>query len=109
LEYRDQIKLPVARPRNRGGTGQGACVEYRRGRKDVAAMVQMANLTRAGFKAGDLSTVMSPRTVIAWAENMLIFNDRDQAFRVSFMNRCDDPEWPTLNEYYQRCFGVEVV
>ena len=79
------------------------------GRKDVAAMVQMANLTRAGFKAGDLSTVMSPRTVIAWAENMLIFNDRGQAFRVSFMNRCDDPEWPTLNEYYQRCFGVEVV
>lgn len=79
------------------------------GRKDVAAMVQMANLTRAGFKAGDLSTVMSPRTVIAWAENMLIFNDRDQAFRVSFMNRCDDPEWPALNEYYQRCFGVEVV
>ncbi len=78
------------------------------GRANIAAMVQMANLTRAGFKAGDLSTVMSPRTVIAWAENILIFNNRDQAFRVSFMNRCDDPEWPILNEYYQRCFGVEI-
>jgi cobaltochelatase CobS len=78
------------------------------GKKDVTNMVKMAGLIREGFKAGDMSTVMSPRSVIAWAENWLIFGDREQAFRVSFMNKCDDPEWPILNEYYQRCFGVEV-
>ena len=79
------------------------------GRKDIEGMVKMANLTREGFKAGDLSTVMSPRTVIAWAENMLIFNNRDTAFRMSFMNKSDEPEHPILNEYYQRCFGIDLL
>lgn len=79
------------------------------GKKDVTSMVKMAGLIREGFKAGDISTVMSPRSVIAWAENWLIFGDREQAFRVTFLNKSDDPEWPILNEYYQRCFGVEVV
>jgi len=79
------------------------------GKETASAMVRMADLTRAGFINGDLSTVMSPRTVLSWAENYLIFGDRDLAFRFAFMNKCDELEWPTLNEYYQRCFGVELL
>lgn len=79
------------------------------GKKEVTAMVQMANLTRAGFRAGDLSIVMSPRTVITWAENTLIFASRDKAFRVTFMNKADDSEHSILAEYYQRCFGVDIL
>lgn len=78
------------------------------GRKQVAAMVQMANLTRAGFINGDLSTVMSPRTVIAWAQNNAIFNDLATAFRLTFLNKCDETERPVLAEYYQRCFNAEL-
>ena len=80
-----------------------------KGRELVSAMVRMADLTRAGFINGDLSTVMSPRTVLSWVENYTIFGDRDLAFRFAFMNKCDEMEWPTLNEYYQRCFGVELI
>lgn len=76
--------------------------------KDVDGMVKMAALTREGFKNGDLSTLMSPRTVISWAENMNIFHDREMAFRLSFLNKCDELERPILGEYYQRCFGVEL-
>lgn len=79
------------------------------GQQTVSGMVRMADLTRAGFMSGDLSTVMSPRTVLSWAENYLIFKDRDLAFRFAFMNKCDEMEWPTLNEYYQRCFGTELL
>ena len=78
------------------------------GRKTVGQMVAMANLTRQGFIAGDLSTVMSPRTVINWAENTRIFEDLEQAFRLTFLNKCDEAEQPTVAEYYQRCFGVEL-
>ncbi len=78
------------------------------GRKTVAAMVEVADLTRAGFMNGDISTVMSPRTVITWAENALIFDDLGLAFRVTFLNRCDELEHPTVAEYYQRCFGTEL-
>ncbi len=78
-------------------------------RAEVDAMVKMATLTREGFKNGDLSTLMSPRTVISWAENTLIFKDRDFAFRLSFLNKCDELERPIIAEYYQRCFGVELV
>lgn len=74
----------------------------------VASMVALANLTRHGFNAGDLSTLMSPRTVIAWAENILIFKNVEMAFRVSFLNKCDQMEHPILAEYYQRCFNVEL-
>lgn len=78
--------------------------------KDTAdAMVRMAGLTRQGFMNGDLSTLMSPRTVLSWAENTKIFGDRDLAFRFSFLNKCDELEWPTVAEYYQRCFGVELL
>jgi len=57
---------------------------------------------------GDLSTLMSPRTVISWAENMMIFNNRELAFQFSFLNKCDETERPLIAEYYQRCFGVEL-
>ncbi len=79
-----------------------------RGRTQVAAMVALADLTRKGFAAGDLSTLMSPRTVITWAENCEIFRQVGMAFRLSFLNKCDEAERPLVAEYYQRCFGVEL-
>jgi cobaltochelatase CobS len=78
------------------------------GRRAVNAMVALADLTRAGFINGDISTVMSPRTVITWAENARIFNDVAFAFRVTFLNKCDEVERSTVAEYYQRCFGTEL-
>ena len=78
------------------------------GRKLIDSMVALANLTRKGFAAGDLSTLMSPRTVITWAENCEIFRDPVLAFRLSFLNKCDDAERPLVAEYYQRCFEVEL-
>ena len=78
------------------------------GIEQVAAMVRMAELTRKGFMAGDLSTVMSPRTVITWAENAAIFGDMTLAFRLTFLNKCDEVERPTVAEYYQRCFGIDL-
>ena len=67
------------------------------------------DLTRAGFIAGDISTVMSPRTVMTWAENARIFGgDIGFAFRLTFLNKCDEVERSTLAEYYQRCFGKEL-
>jgi len=76
------------------------------GRKQISNMVRCADLTRAGFINGDISTVMSPRTIITWAENARIFNDVALGFRLSFLNRCDETERPTVAEYYQRCFGT---
>ena len=78
------------------------------GTKLVAAMVAVADLTRKGFAAGDLSTLMSPRTVITWAENVEIFKDPALAFRLSFVNKCDDAERPLVAEYFQRCFDREL-
>jgi cobaltochelatase CobS len=78
------------------------------GRKTVGAMVRLADLTRSAFVNGDLSTVMSPRTVIIWAENAQIFGDIGFAFRVSFLNKCDELERPVVAEFYQRCFGEEL-
>ena len=78
------------------------------GRKTIAAMVQTADLTRNGFIAGDISTVMSPRTVITWAENAVIFKDIGLAFRLTFLNKCDEIERATVAEYYQRCFDEEL-
>ncbi len=77
-------------------------------RKVAGQMVTMADLTRAGFMAGDISTVMSPRTVITWAENADIFKDVALAFRLTFLNKCDEVERPVVAEYYQRCFGHEL-
>jgi cobaltochelatase CobS len=78
------------------------------GRQLVNAMVALADLTRKGFAAGDLSSLMSPRTVITWAENCEIFRDPALAFRLSFLNKCDAVERPIIAEYYQRCFNVEL-
>lgn len=75
---------------------------------DLPLMVRMAGLTRNGFRAGDVSTVMSPRTVLSWAENTRLFGDVDFAFRTAFLNRCDEAERGIFREYYQRCFGREL-
>ncbi|GAC86896.1 cobaltochelatase cobS subunit [Gluconobacter thailandicus F149-1 = NBRC 100600] len=77
--------------------------------KMVERMVALANLTRSGFMAGDISTVMSPRSVIAWAENVQIFNDVAFAFRLTFLNKCDEAERGIVAEYYQRCFNASPV
>jgi len=77
-------------------------------RKIIDAMVEVADLTRSGFMSGDISTVMSPRTVIHWAENAKIFHDIGFAFRVTFVNKCDEMERAVVAEYYQRCFGKEL-
>jgi cobaltochelatase CobS len=77
-------------------------------RRQIESMVALADLTRAGFIAGDISTVMSPRTVITWAENTRIFKDLSYAFRVTFLNKCDEAERATVAEYYQRCFNQEL-
>jgi cobaltochelatase CobS len=77
-------------------------------RELVRAMVAVAELTRKGFAAGDVSTLMSPRTVITWAENCEIFRDVELAFRLSFLNKCDEAERPIVAEYFQRCFGAEL-
>ena len=74
----------------------------------VERMVAVADLTRKGFAAGDLSTLMSPRTVITWAENLEIFGDVGTAFRLSFVNKCDDAERAVVAEYFQRCFDREL-
>ena len=79
-----------------------------KGKKLVANMVRMADLTRSAFINGDLSTVMSPRTVITWAENADIFGDIGFAFRVTFLNKCDELERPLVAEFYQRCFNQEL-
>ena len=78
------------------------------GRKTVDSMVALADLTRKGFNAGDISTLMSPRTVIFWAENMQIFHDTAASFRLSFLNKCDQAEYTTIAEYYQRAFDREL-
>ena len=79
-----------------------------KGKETVANMIKVASLTRKGFIAGDISTVMSPRTVMHWAENTDIFKDTGYAFRVTFLNKCDEIEKNTIAEYYQRCFGEEL-
>ncbi|MEP5762141.1 MAG: cobaltochelatase subunit CobS [Litoreibacter sp.] len=78
------------------------------GRKTISQMVTVADLTRTAFMNGDLSTLMSPRTVISWAQNTQIFNDVGYAFRTSFLNKCDELERETVAEFYQRCFDEEL-
>lgn len=79
------------------------------GRRTVASMVAFAHLTRDGFRLGDLSTLMSPRSVITWAENAEIFRDTAQALRLTFLNKCDEAEWPIVAEYFQRCFDDQLI
>ena len=77
-------------------------------RKQISNMVSVANLTRQGFMNGDISIVMSPRTVIMWGENASIFNDLSFAFRLTFLNKCDETERSIVAEYYQRCMGEDL-
>jgi len=78
------------------------------GKRTIMAMVRVADMTRNAFMNGDISTVMSPRTVITWAENAEIFGDIGLAFRMTFLNKCDELERPTVAEFYQRAFGAEL-
>ena len=78
------------------------------GKEVVSNMIKVADLTRKGFVNGDISTVMSPRTILFWAENYEIFKDIGYAFRVTFLNKCDDLEKSIISEYYQRCFGDDL-
>ena len=79
-----------------------------KGKEKVANMIKVASLTRKGFIAGDISTVMSPRTVLNWCSNADIFKDTGISFRVTYLNKCDDSEKKTIAEYYQRCFGEDL-
>ncbi|MAM33901.1 MAG: cobaltochelatase subunit CobS [Micavibrio sp.] len=100
LEHDEEVKIMLAKMEE---------FDTAEGRDEVSAMVRLADLTREGFKNGDLSIVMSPRTVLSWLQNTLIFKDRDFAFRLSFLNKCDEFEHPIVAEYYQRCFGVDLL
>ena len=99
LPHDDEVKIMLAK---------FADMNDEAGKDTIDKMVRMADMTREGFINGDLSTLMSPRTVIAWIENMKIFEDRDIAFQLSFLNKCDETERPIIAEYYQRCFDVEL-
>ena len=78
------------------------------GKEKISNMIKVADLTRKGFINGDISTVMSPRTVLHWAENTKIFKDQGYAFRLTFLNKCDETEKKIISEYYQRCFGEDL-
>ncbi len=78
------------------------------GKEVLSNMIKVADLSRKGFMNGDISTVMSPRTVMHWAENTSIFKDKGYAFRVTFLNKCDELEKKIISEYYQRCFGEDL-
>ena len=79
-----------------------------KGKEKISNMIKVASLTRKGFIAGDISTLMSPRTILHWAENIEIFKDTGYAFRVTFLNKCDEIEKNIIAEYYQRCFGEDL-
>jgi len=99
LPHGDEVKIVLAKMPS---------FDDEKGRKLIAQMVSVADLTRAGFMAGDISTVMSPRTVITWAQNIEIFGHPGFAFRVTFLNKCDEIERAVIAEYYQRCMGEEL-
>ena len=88
--------------------GKNRNLDNAKGKEKIANMIKVAALTRKGFIAGDISTVMSPRTVLHWADNAEIFKDTGYAFRVTFLNKCDELEKNTIAEYYQRCFGEDL-
>ena len=100
LPHEDEIRIVLSKMPS---------LDSKEGRVLISSMINVAELTRSGFIAGDISTVMSPRTVINWAENTEIFDgDIGFAFRLTFVNKCDELERDTVAEYYQRCFGEEL-
>ncbi len=100
LPHDDETRIVISKVKSWGKTEAK--------RKTISNMVRVADLTRSAFINGDLSTVMSPRTVITWAENAEIFNDIGFAFRLTFLNKCDELERPLVAEFYQRAFGEEL-
>ena len=99
LPHEEEVKIVLSKEKGFNDT---------EGQKTIAYMVQVADLTRAAFINGDISTVMSPRTVLTWAENSRIFEDIGLAFQLTFLNKCDELERPTVAEFYQRCFGEDL-
>ena len=99
LENKDEEKIIISKLK-----------EYsnQKGKKTISQMVQVAEMTRASFISGDISTVMSPRTVINWAENYSIFGDLEFSFQLTFLNKCDEVEKPLIAEHFQRAFGEEI-
>ena len=99
LEHDEEVEIVIAK---------APLYDSPKGREAIDAMVRVADMTRNAFIAGDISTVMSPRTVITWAQNAEIFQDIGYAFRVTFLNKCDELERPTVAEFYQRAFGEDL-
>ena len=99
LGLEKEMEIVLAKNKNLNNT---------KGKEKIANMIKVASLTRKGFMAGDISTVMSPRTVLHWVENSDIFKDIGYGFRVTFLNKCDEVEKNIISEYYQRCFGEEL-
>ncbi len=100
LPHDKEVGIVLGKAKSYGGTDQG--------KRLIANMVSVAELTRRGFINGDVSVVMSPRTVLTWAQNAEIFGDIGFAFRVTFLNKCDELERPIVAEYYQRCMGEDL-
>ena len=99
LDFDKELEIVLAKNKNMNNT---------KGKEKISNMIKVASLTRKSFIAGDISTVMSPRTIIHWAENSEIFKDTGYAFRLTFLNKCDDLEKNIIAEYYQRCFGEDL-
>ena len=99
LPYEKELEIILAKNKN---------FNNKEGKEKISNMIKVADMTRKGFINGDISTVMSPRTVLHWAENTKIFNDTGYAFRVTFLNKCDEIEKKIISEYYQRCFGEDL-
>ena len=99
LDFDKELEIVLAKNKNLNNI---------KGKEKVSNMIKVASLTRKGFMAEDISSVMSPRTIIHWAENSEIFKDTGYAFRVTFLNKCDDLEKTIIAEYYQRCFGEDL-
>jgi cobaltochelatase CobS len=99
LPFEKELEIILAKNKN---------LDNKEGKEILSNMIKVADLTRKGFMNGDISTVMSPRTVMHWAENASIFKDKGYAFRVTFLNKCDELEKKIISEYYQRCFGEDL-
>jgi len=99
LPFEKELEIILAKNKN---------FNNKEGKETLSNMIKVADLSRKGFMNGDISTVMSPRTVMYWAENTSIFKDKGYAFRVTFLNKCDELEKKIISEYYQRCFGEDL-
>jgi len=99
LKFDKELEIIISKAKN---------LNNKEGKETISNMIKVADLTRKGFVNGDISTVMSPRTVLFWSENTDIFKDVGYAFRVTFLNKCDELEKSIIAEYYQRCFGEEL-